>query len=292
MELEQALKRIRELELETEQLRLRMSKMQEFEEQFLQMQKMDSLANLAAGIAHDFNNILQSILGYTQLALLSEKGPDPESFRQIEKIVSRGRQLTDVFLTFGRKRPPSLVPLDLNNKIRESLRLVQRTIPQTIKIELDLAENLKNIHADTFQLDHLLTNLCANAKDAMPKGGRLALKTRNVQVSESHPLVQAGKGEREYARLTVSDTGFGIDPKDMTKIYEPFFTTKTRGQGKGLGLAIVYAIVRDHGGFVECTSKVGKGTAFSLYFPAFEGTIRSADKPVEGELGEGLQTQA
>ncbi|RJR52082.1 MAG: hypothetical protein C4576_02905 [Desulfobacteraceae bacterium] len=291
MELDQALNRIRELEQETEELRLRLSEMLEFKEQFLQIQKMDSLANLAAGVAHDFNNILQSILGYTQLALLSEKGPDPESFRQIEKIVNRGRQLTDTFLTFGRKRPPALVPLDLNQKIRESLLVLRKSMPKTIRVEVDLSDNLKNIHADTFQLDHMLMNLCSNAKDAMPRGGRLVLKTRNARASRNHPLVPGGvKGEREYALLTVTDTGLGIDPKDIMRIYEPFFTTKARGRGKGLGLAIVYAIVRDHGGFIECTSKVGEGTSFSLYFPAFETAIRSADKPLE--LEEGLQTQA
>jgi signal transduction histidine kinase len=281
MELEQALKRIRELELEIDQLRSKMAEMQEFEEQLFQARKMDSLANLAAGIAHDFNNILQSILGYTQLAILSEKETDPETFRQIEKIVGRGRQLTDVFLTFGRKRPPSFVPLDLNQKIRGAVHVLRRTIPNTIKIELDLSADLKNIDADGSQLDHMLINLCNNAKDAMPRGGRLALKTRNIRIAKNHPLVPGGKGEREYALLSVADTGFGIDPKDMMKIYEPFFSTKARGQGKGLGLAMVYAIVRDHGGFIECSSKVGEGTVFSLYFPALEATFRSAGQPLQ-----------
>jgi len=290
MELEQALKRIRELEREINQLRSRMVEMQGIEEQLFQTSKMDSLANLAAGIAHDFNNILQSILGYTQLALLSEKGADPETFRQIEKIVGRGRQLTDVFLTIGRKRPPTFVSLDLNQKIREAIHVFRRSIPDTIRIELDLSADLKNIQADGTQLDHMLLNLCNNAKDAMPRGGTLALKTRNMRIAGNHPLVQGGRGEREYALLSIADTGFGIEPNDMMKIYEPFFTTKAKGQAKGLGLAMVYAIVRDHGGFIECTSKVGEGTVFSLYFPAFDQAFRSAGQPLQEGSGDILQS--
>jgi two-component system, cell cycle sensor histidine kinase and response regulator CckA len=270
LELEQALKRNRELEQELEELRSRLLKNRQLEEQLIQAQKMESLANLAAGIAHDFNNILQSILGYTQLALLSEKETNRETFRQLEKIVGKGRELTEQFLTFGRKRLPSFSSLNLNQKIRDVMSLLKRTIPRMIDIELDLSGDLKEIHADGSQIEQVLMNLCINAKDAMPQGGRLIFKTRNVQMAAKNPSLHSCDAQKEYALLSVEDTGCGIAPEHMKKIYEPFFTTKAKGQGTGLGLAMVYSIVNNHGGFIECSSRPAEGTAFSLYFPALE----------------------
>lgn len=267
LEPEHALKRIRELERELQELRSKLLESHRLEEQLIQAQKMESLANLAAGIAHDFNNILQSILGYTQLAL-SEKETDRETFRQIEKIVVKGRELTEQFMTFGRKRLPSFSSLDLNQKIRDVMSLLRRTIPGMIDIELDLSHDLKEIHADSSQIEQVLMNLGINARDAMPQGGRLIFKTRYVRIEGNHPLLSGGAGEKEYALLSVTDTGCGIAPENIKRIYEPFFTTKAKGQGTGLGLAMVYAMVKNHGGFIDCSSRLGEGTAFSLYFPA------------------------
>jgi nitrogen-specific signal transduction histidine kinase/ActR/RegA family two-component response regulator len=284
-ELDHALKRIRGLEQELQELRSKLLESRQLEEQLIQAQKMESLANLAAGIAHDFNNILQSILGYTQLALISEKETDRETFRHIEKIVAKGRELTEQFLTFGRKRLPSFSSLDLNQKVRDVMNLLRRTIPKMIDIELDLSDDLKEIHADPSQIEQILMNLGINAKDAMPQGGRLLFRTRNVRIAEDHPLHARGRGEREYALLSVEDTGCGIAPEDMKRIYEPFFTTKAKGQGTGLGLAMVYAIIKNHGGFIECSSIVDRGTAFSLFFPAAKSMRRTLGQPVQQTTG-------
>lgn len=287
LQLERALKRISELEQELQELRSKVQENKQLEEQLLQAQKMESLANLAAGIAHDFNNILQSILGYTQLALLSAKEADRATFRQIETIVGKGRELTEQFLTFGRKRLPSFSSLDLNQKIQGVMSLLSRTIPKMVDIELDLSGDLREIHADGSQIEQVLMNLAINAKDAMPQGGRLTFKTRNVRIDGSHPLLPRGGDEKDYALLSVEDTGCGIAPENMKKIYEPFFTTKAKGQGTGLGLAMVYAIVKTHGGFIECSSTLGEGTTFSLFFPAVGPRRQTAGRPLqEAAAGE------
>lgn len=275
-------------------LRSRLSEKQRLEEQLIQAQKMESLANLAAGIAHDFNNILQSILGYTQLALYSrEDDRHLDTFRQIEKIVDRGKQLTEQFLTFGRKKLPTLSSLELNQKIHDLLTLLRRTIPGMIEIEVDLARDLKPIRADAGQIEQVLMNLALNAKDAMPQGGKLSFSTKNVRFEMDQTSLGCCVGKGEYVLLTVADTGQGIAPRDLKRIYEPFFTTKPSGKGTGLGLAMVYAIVKNHGGTIGCASNVGEGTAFSLYFPALErgsGEKTARRKPGSGKGSTGNET--
>jgi two-component system, cell cycle sensor histidine kinase and response regulator CckA len=268
-------------------LRSKLQEKQRLEEQLIQAQKMESLANLSAGIAHDFNNILQSILGYTQLALISrEDDRHLETFRQIEKIVGKGRQLTEQFLTFGRKKMPSLSSLDLNQKIQDLLTLFRRTIPGMIDIEVNLSSDLKPVRADAGQIEQVLMNLAINAKDAMPHGGRLSFKTKNTQ-NGAEPPFPDGSRKGGYVLLSITDTGHGIPPQHMKRIYEPFFTTKPSGKGTGLGLAMVYAIVKNHGGTIECASKVGEGTTFSIYFPALERTSGEKDPQRSPETEKG-----
>jgi two-component system cell cycle sensor histidine kinase/response regulator CckA len=271
--------RIDRLEEELHAFKLRLQEKRHLEEQLIQAQKMESLANLAAGIAHDFNNILQTILGYTQLALL---GVNPgvsqeEAFQKIERIVHKGRELTEQFLTFGRKKLPNFSSLDLNKKARDLANLLRRTIPKMIEIDLLLSEGLKTIHADGGQIEQVLMNLCINAKDAMPHGGRLVIKTENIELSEEHPLIRLSARPGEYVLLTVSDTGGGIPPENLKYIYEPFFTTKDQGKGTGLGLAVVYAIVKNHKGFIDCSSEMGKGTTFQIHFPALPPQSKCAE---------------
>lgn len=236
-------------------------------------EKMESLGNLAAEIAHDFNNILQTILGYTQLALLSDRASNPhlDTFQQIEKIVLKGRELTEKYLTLGRKRLPGVSSLDLNKKIVGAATLLRRMIPTAIDIQLDLSPDLKKMQGDTTQIDQVLMNLSMNARDAMPQGGRLLFKTRNIQIKENDTLVLLGMPKGEYVLLSVEDTGRGISPEHLGRIYEPFFTTKAKTRGTGLGLPIVYSIVKNHRGHIECTSKPNVGTVFLLYFPASRG---------------------
>lgn len=266
-----AVSKIEQLENEIQVLRTCMLEQRELEEQLFHAQKMESLANLAAGIAHDLNNILQSVLGYTQIALLEKKQNDPdyEIFEKIEKIICKGCDLTRQFLTFGQRIHSELQPLNLNTKIAEIKGLLQRTIPRMIRIDLQFAQDLNIINADSGQIDQVLMNLSINAKDAMPEGGTLVFKTQNVFISEQHSLTRFNAKPGPYVLLTVSDTGCGIDAESKKHIFEPFFTTKEKGKGTGLGLAMVYAIVKNHKGFIDVISEPGQGTSFSIHLPAF-----------------------
>lgn len=278
---EEVQEKIRRLEQDALDLKRKLLHQENLEEQLIQAQKMESLANLAAGIAHDFNNILQSILGHTQLALFRKKQGDPDldTFQQIEKMVERGRELTEQFLTMGRKKLPSFAPLDLNRRVRDTAKLLRRTIPKMIDIELVLSQDLKSIQGDDGQIDQVLMNLSLNARDSMAKGGGLTFKTESVLLDADHTPLGPNVPPGDYTSLSVSDTGCGISENAMKRMYEPFFTTKSGGKGTGLGLAIVYAIVKNHGGWLQCESRVGKGTTFTLYFPALSTSARQEPDP-------------
>ena len=279
--------RIELLEEELRVLRSEIARKNALEERLRQAQKMEALANLAGGIAHDFNNILQAVLGHTQLALMDNAEEDPHhgTFVQIEKIIRKGRELTQQFLTFGRKVHSGLMPLDLNSKIMEIRALLLQTVPKEIQIKALLEKNLKMIRADAGQIEQILMNLGLNARDAMPEGGTLTFKTENVIVGPDDPLLQLGLKQGEYALLCVSDTGMGMSKKTMQHIFEPFFTTKEKGKGTGLGLAMAYAIVRNHDGFIDCSSRFGEGTAFRVYFPAGNHKSYESDDPPEKGKG-------
>ena len=192
--------RISQLEQEVRDQRLKLHEQKNLEEQLIQAQKMESLANLAAGIAHDFNNILQSILGLTQLAIYRKTidAQDLKTFQQIEKIIGRGRELTEQFLTLGRRKLPAFAPLDLNRRVRDTARLLRRTIPKMVEIELTLAPELKEIQADEGQIEQVLMNLSLNARDAMTQGGRLAFKTESVHLEPNHPLLDQNARPGDY----------------------------------------------------------------------------------------------
>ena len=262
--------KIKQLEEEIRILKLKSIERRQLEEQLYQVQKMEALASLSGGLAHDFNNILHCILGYTEMALMgkSKDSPDYETFQQIELMINKGSELARQFLTFGRKIPFKFKPIDLNSVIRELLRLLRRTIPRMIDIELKLAENLKIVSADAGQCEQVLMNLSINAVNAMGKNGKLTFITENVVLDPDHPQTLLNPSALEYLRLTVSDTGHGMSPKTLSRIYEPFFTTKEKGTG--LGLSIVYSIIKDHGGFIESDSDVCKGTTFRIYFPVLD----------------------
>ena len=244
----------------------------ELSRQLLQAQKMEAIGTLAGGIAHDFNNLLQITLGYSEL-LLSEKQEDDPEYADLSKILQSARsgaELVQRLLMFSRKVEPKPIPTNLNAQIVQVENILRRTIPKVIEIRLDLSGDLFNILADPAQIEQVLMNLAVNARDAMPEGGRLTLGTRNVTLNEEFCKLRHGTEPGEYVLLTVSDTGQGMDEGTIEHIFEPFYTTKELGRGTGLGLSMVYGIVRQHDGYVTCYSEVGRGTTFNVYFPAVE----------------------
>jgi CheY-like chemotaxis protein len=230
---------------------------------------MEAVGTLAGGIAHDFNNILQAISGYIELLLAKEK-KDRSSLRhlsEIDRAVQRAAELVQQLLTFSRKVDPELKPINLNNIVRQSVKMLERTIPKMIGIEIRLSDDLKTIKSDPIQLEQVLMNIGANAMDAMPQGGELVISTENVTLDENFCNLHIGSKAGDYVRLSISDTGHGMEEETIKHIFDPFYTTKEIGQGTGLGLAMVYGIVKSHDGYILCDSKPGQGTIFSIYLP-------------------------
>jgi two-component system CheB/CheR fusion protein len=243
-----------------------MEERKKLEDQLRQSQKMESMGTLAAGIAHDLNNILNIIQGYTSVLGPGAKSDQiGESVEAITETTKRAAALVQQLLTLARKTETKLESIDANTLIQGLSNLLKETFPKSIELTLDLARGLPAIMADPNQITQVLLNLCVNARDAMPDGGTLALKTDVVDGKE---LEQYGdlKAE-EYVSIEVTDTGTGMDENVQSKIFEPFFTTKEIGQGTGLGLAVVYGIVKNHNGFVQVKSQPMRGTTFRLYFP-------------------------
>jgi len=267
-----------------------MTETKKLESQLRQAHKMEAVGTLAGGIAHDFNNLLQAVQGYAELLLLkkTEAEPDYQSLREISRAASRGGELTRQLLAFSRKVESRLQPLDLNRTVNEVRLLLERTIPKMIRIDLHLMGNLHWIKADPSQVEQIMMNLAVNARDAMPEGGTLTIETRNVIVTEEDCSSQPELTPGSYVLLTVSDTGLGIEKTTLEHIFDPFFTTKEVGKGTGLGLAMVYGIVKNHRGTILCSSDPGAGTAFKIYFPAIErpeappGIVPAATEPPRG----------
>ena len=240
--------------------------------QLLHAQKMEAIGTLAGGLAHDFNNLLQAVQGYAELLLLRQKENEPR-VREIHEIIraaKKGTELTRQLLTFSRKVESKLQPMDLNRAVEHVKELLTRTIPKMIEIELRLADNLKIANGDPTQIEQVLMNLAVNANDAMPEGGKLFIETRNASLDKGYCDIHLGAKPGEYVLLLVSDTGHGMNSETLEHIFEPFFTTKGMGRGTGLGLAMVYGIVKNHHGYITCYSEIGHGTTFKIYFPTIE----------------------
>jgi len=242
------------------------------EAQLQQAQKMEAVGTLAGGIAHDFNNVLQAISGYVQLLLMKKekKDPDIRYLNQIDRAAQRATELTKQLMIFSKKIKSKLKPVDLNYEVIQVHRLLKRMIPKMIDIKLDLAEDIKIINADPMQLEQIMINMGINAKDAMPDGGKLVFETKNIVLGKEYCDAHAGTVPGEYAMLAISDTGHGMDKEVLEHIFEPFYTTKEIGKGTGLGLAMVYGIVKSHSGHIVCYSEPGRGTVFKIYFPVLE----------------------
>jgi len=238
------------------------------EAQLRQAQKMESIGQLAGGVAHDFNNILTVIQGHAAL-LLEETTPSQlaESAQQIAESAQRAANLTRQLLTFSRRQVLQPRNLDLNEVVCAITKMLRRMLGEDVALNVRYASNLPPIHADPGMIEQVLMNLAVNARDAMPKGGRLdiGLKTRVVDDATAQSLADARPGE--FVVLSVRDTGCGIGPEILERIFEPFFTTKETGHGTGLGLATVYGIVKQHEGWIQVDSKVGQGTHFEIFLP-------------------------
>jgi two-component system, cell cycle sensor histidine kinase and response regulator CckA len=262
------------------------------QKQLLQAQKMEAIGTLAGGIAHDFNNLLQVTLGYAELLLSEKTETDPE-YVDLQKIFHAARSGADLvkrLLTFSRQVEPNPMPMCLNHQIRSVQKLLARMIPKMIDIRLELADDLKRINADPVQVEQILMNLAVNARDAMPDGGILTLKTENVTIDKEYCGVHAETLPGPYALLTVSDTGRGMDAGTLEHIFEPFFTTKELGRGTGLGLAMVYGIVKQHGGHITCYSEVDKGTVFNVYLPVMSEGPQAGSEPEHEAILLGTET--
>ena len=244
----------------------------DLETQLLRAQKMEAVGTLAGGIAHDFNNILQTIFSYSQILLMSMDETDPEysKLKTIENSVRRASDLTKRLLIFSRRIESKLEPLDLNQEVVQITKMLERTIPKMIDIELRLAASLRTINGDIGQIEQIIMNLGVNARDAMPEGGKLIFETGNVTLDEAYCRSHLGSRQGDYVLLSVSDTGHGMDKRIVEHIFEPFYTTKEIGKGTGLGLAMVYGIVKSHHGYITCQSDPGRGTTFQIYFPVIE----------------------
>lgn len=241
------------------------------EAQVRQLQKMEAVGRLAGGVAHDFNNLLTVIIGCSEVLLNTEsKGQSRELIEEIKKAGDRAAALTRQLLAFSRKQVINPAVLDLNAIAADMEKMLRRLIGEHIEMELALEPALQRVRADPGQIEQVLMNLVVNAREAMPKGGKLIIKTANVDLDESFSQARQEVRPGPYVMLAVSDTGFGMDEETKAHIFEPFFTTKEQGKGTGLGLATVYGIVKQSSGFVYVYSEPGLGTAFKIYLPPIE----------------------
>jgi two-component system cell cycle sensor histidine kinase/response regulator CckA len=249
------------------------------EAQLLHAVKMEAVGTLAGGIAHDFNNLLQAIQGYAELLSFDKDKNDPQYFelQEIVRAARRGGELTKQLLTFSRKVESKLRPVNLNQEVNQIARLLERTIPKMIKIEVSCDPALRPVNGDPTQLEQILMNLGVNAKDAMPYGGNLVIETKNASLDDEYCRLHPEATPGEYVLLTVTDTGHGIERAAMGHIFDPFYTTKEVGRGSGLGLSMVYGIVRNHGGSIDCWSEPGKGTSFRIYLPVIKATVEPSN---------------
>jgi PAS domain S-box-containing protein len=240
------------------------------EAQLLQAQKMEAVGTLAGGIAHDFNNLLQVIQGYSEVLLqgLNEDPTHHEALQKIHRSAKRGAELTRQLLTFSRKVQSERRPLDLNQEVEQVKNLLERTIPKMIEIELHLDKTPAIVSADPIQVEQALMNLAVNAMDAMSDGGKIIIETERATLDEEFCQTHLGARPGEYVLLTISDNGHGMDKEILEHVFEPFYTTKEVGKGTGLGLAMVYGIVKTHEGYILCYSELDSGTTFKIYLPA------------------------
>jgi two-component system cell cycle sensor histidine kinase/response regulator CckA len=267
----------------------------QLEEQFRQAQKMEAVGRLAGGIAHDFNNLLMVIQGYADL--LTDRLPEGDAMRrnaeQIQMASQRATSLTRQLLAFSRKQMLAPKVLNIQSVVSDMEKILRRLIGEDVELKTSAAPDLGLVMADRSQLEQVIMNLAVNARDAMPEGGRLTIEVANVELDSSFAESPAVVSPGKYVLLAVTDTGSGMDAATQAHIFEPFFTTKEKGKGTGLGLATVYGIVKQSGGYVWVYSEPGQGTAFKIYLPRIEEEDAHAARearPAAQSLQHGSET--
>jgi two-component system cell cycle sensor histidine kinase/response regulator CckA len=253
----------------------------ELEGQLRQSQKMEAIGRLAGGIAHDFNNLLTAINGYSELSMMRLEVEDPllSNLQEIKKAGDRAASLTRQLLAFSRKQVLQPKVLDLNLIVSDMERMLPRLIGEDIELQTVLEPELGSIKVDPGQIEQIILNLAVNARDAMPRGGKLTIETRNTVLDHEYARKHIAVTPGRFVMLAVSDSGTGIDPQLQSRIFEPFFTTKEMGKGTGLGLATVYGIVKQSGGNVWVYSEVGLGTTFKVYLPRTDEEVQTYKRP-------------
>jgi len=255
------------------------SEQKQLQTQLLQAQKMEAIGNLAGGVAHDFNNLLTVIQGHAQLLMMDTPENDPRyfEFKEIVNATTKAANLTRQLLLFSRKQAMEFKPINLNETILNLLKLLKRLIGEDITVNTILENSLWNIEADEGNLEQVVMNLAINARDAMPTGGTLTIKTENLILSDKECSTVPNSRTGRFIRLSIEDSGLGIDAEIIGKIFEPFFTTKETGKGTGLGLSVVYGIIKKHEGWINVYSEVNEGTVFKMYFPVSNKPIQDED---------------
>jgi len=262
-------KKMAALETANRELEATLAERQRLEEQLRHAQRMEGIGQLAGGVAHDFNNILSVILGYASIFKLDRglSAPQAERIDQILAAAEKGADLTRSLLSFSRRQVMKLERTDLNSIVRNVESFLARILEEDIHLSRRPFPGPLPILADTTQIEQVLMNLVTNGRDAMPQGGELILATDRLETEAALAHIHGDGEPGRYAQLTVSDTGIGMDAATRTKIFEPFFTTKPEGKGTGLGMAIVYGIVKQHNGYINVYSEPGNGTTFNIYLP-------------------------
>jgi signal transduction histidine kinase len=252
------------------------------EEQLRQSQKLEAIGRLAGGVAHDFNNILMSIMGSADV-LLMELGPSDQARDEVTEIkhsVQRGAGLTRQLLAFSRRQATRQQLFPLAEVVRGMDTMLRRLIGPEIEFDIVSPPQPMTVMADPAQIEQVVLNLVINARDAMPQGGHLTVRVDEIEFDEAGAVTHVEGRTGRYVRLSVSDTGTGIDEQTRAKLFEPFFTTKEQGKGTGLGLSIVYGIVKQSGGYINVVSEVGRGATFIIYLPAATAPVPTAAMPV------------
>jgi signal transduction histidine kinase len=263
------------------------------EEQVHQLRRFEAIGRLAGGVAHDFNNLIGAIMGWAEIGMEDAQhgSKEQDRFQKIRAQAERAAGLTRQLLAFARRQILQPRNTDLNELVREEMKLLRNVIGERIEIQLDLAEDLSAAWADAGQIEQVVMNLCLNARDAMPDGGRLSIQTRNTEVDEDFRRVHAFALPGSYVQLRVVDSGTGMDSQTLEHIFEPFFSTKEVGKGTGLGLATVYGIIKQHKGFITVESNPGEGASFQVYLPAGGGIARvEQHSPSSNESSRGHET--